>query len=289
MNINLSGNTLQLNEFDIKTLFYDDDGTFINPRIALIGASGTGKSWIIKEIFYNMRNDIGCGIVIAPTDKMNKFYDDFIPSSFIHHEFKQEIIPKILTRQKKIIEKNEKRIQQGKKEIDTRAFLIMDDCMASKHLWLKDPNILEIMNQGRHFKLSYILSMQYCLSIMPELRTQFNYIFMLGEDNAASRKKLHEHWCGVVPSFAMFESIFMQVTANYGCLVINNRIKSTDLTKKIFWFRSKKIPEFKIGIKNYLQYHEDNYDPNYLNKNKLFDVTTFTTNKKSNIIVKLIK
>ena len=288
MDISILGNTLQLNEFDIKSLFYDDEGVFINPRIAMIGASGSGKSWIIREIFFHMKNDIGCGVVIAPTDKMNKFYDNFIPSSFIYHEFKPEIIPNILTRQKKIIEKNEKRIIEGKQEIDTRAFLIMDDCMASKNLWLKDPNILEIMNQGRHFKLSYILSMQYCLSVMPELRTQFNYIFMLGEDNAASRKKLHEHWCGVVPSFAMFESIFMQVTSNYGCLVVNNRIKSTDLTKKIFWFRSKRVPDFKIGNPQFLKFHQSNYDINYLNKNKLFDVTSFTS-KKSNIIVKMIK
>ena len=289
MNINVLGNTLILNEFDIKSLFYDDNNTFINPRIAIIGASGTGKSWIIREIFYNMRNDIGCGIVIAPTDKMNKFYDDFIPSSYIYHEYSSEIIPKLLTRQKKIIEKNDSRIKIGKKEIDTRSFFIMDDCMASKHLWLKDPNILEIMNQGRHFKLSYILSMQYCLSIMPELRTQFNYIFILGEDNAASRKKLHDHWCGVIPSFSMFETIFMQTTANYGCLVVNNRIKSTDLTKKIFWFRAKEIPNFKIGSIEYKKYHDDNYDPNYLNKSKLFDITNYTTNKRSNLIVKLIK
>lgn len=288
MNINISGNTLQLQEFDINSLIYDEYGNFINPRICIIAPSNSGKSWIVRNIMYIMRNIPSC-VVIAPTDKMNKFYDDFVPSSYIYHEFKQDIIPKILNRQKKIIEKNEKRISEKKKIIDPRICFIMDDCMSSKHLWLKDTNITEILFQGRHYNLTFILTMQYCLGILPELRTQFNYVFLLGEDNAASRKKLYEHWCGVVPSYSMFENIFTQVTENYGCLVINNRIKNTDLTKKIFWYRANKTPLFKLGVSQYLNYHKKNYDPNYLNKPQLFDVTTMSCKKKSNIIVKLVK
>jgi hypothetical protein len=287
MNINIPGQTLILEEFKINTLIYDDNNEFINPRIVMIAPSGSGKSWIVRNILYEMQ-DIPCGTVIAPTDKMNKFYDDFIPSCYIHHEYKPDIIPKVLARQKKILEKNENRLLKRKKEIDPRAFLVMDDCMASKHLWLKDPNILEIMNQGRHFKLTFILTMQYCLGIQPELRTQFNYIFLLGEDNAASRKKIYEHWAGVFPKFELFEQVFLQVTNNYGCLVINNRIKTSDLTKKVFWFKAKKVSNFTIGIPEFLQFHEKRYDKNYQDKQQLFDVINYGNKKKSNVIVKLI-
>lgn len=287
MNINIPGQTLILEEFKINTLIYDDNNEFINPRIVMIAPSGSGKSWIVKNILHEMQ-DIPCGTVIAPTDKMNKFYDDFVPPCFIHHEYKHDIIPKVLARQKKILEKNENRLIKGKKEIDPRAFLVMDDCMASKHLWLKDPNILEIMNQGRHFKLTFILTMQYCLGIQPELRTQFNYIFLLGEDNAASRKKIYEHWAGVFPKFELFEKVFLQVTNNYGCLVINNRIKTSDLTKKVFWFKAKKISNFTIGIPEYLEFHKKRYDKHYQDKQQLFDVINYGNKKKSNVIVKLI-
>ena len=287
MNINIPGQTLMLEEFKINTLIYDDNNEFINPRIVMIAPSGSGKSWIVRNILNEMQ-DIPCGTIIAPTDKMNKFYDDFVPPCFIHHEYKHDIIPKVLARQKKILEKNESRLSKGKKEIDPRAFLVMDDCMASKHLWLKDPNILEIMNQGRHFKLTFILTMQYCLGIQPELRTQFNYIFLLGEDNAASRKKIYEHWAGVFPKFELFEQVFLQVTNNYGCLVINNRIKTSDLTKKVFWFKARKISNFTIGIPEYLKFHEKRYDKNYQDKQQLFDVINYGSKKKSNVIVKLI-
>jgi hypothetical protein len=288
MDIDIPGQTLKLEEFKINTLIKDENGEFINPRIVMIAPSGSGKSWIVRNILYEMK-DIPCGTVIAPTDKMNKFYDDFLPSSFIHHEYNQSIIPKILGRQKKILEKNERRMTEHKREVDPRAFLVMDDCMATKHLWVKDPNVLEIMNQGRHFKLTYILTMQYCLGIQPELRTQFNFVFLLGEDNAASRRKLHEHWAGVFPKFDLFEQVFLQVTSNYGCMVINNRIKTLDLTKKVFWFRAKKVPNFTLGIPQYIKYHEENYNPEHQKKEGLFDLINYGSKKKSNnVIVKLV-
>ena len=288
MDIDIPGQTLKLEEFDIKTLIKDTDGSYIHPRIVMIAPSGSGKSWIVRNILYEMR-DIPCGVVLAPTDKMNKFYDDFMPSSYIHHEFRQDIIPKILGRQSKILEKNEQREINHKKLIDPRTVFVMDDCMADKDKWIKDPKMLEIMNQGRHFKLTFILTMQYCLGIQPELRTQFNFVFLLGEDNAASRKKLHEHWAGVFPKFDLFEQVFLQVTSNYGCMVINNRIKTLDLTKKVFWFKAKKVPDFKLGIPQYLKYHEENYNPDYQKKEGLFDLINYGNKKKSNnIIVKLV-
>jgi len=288
MDVDIPGQTLKLDEFKVETLIKDDDGAYIHPRIVMIAPSGSGKSWIVRNILYEMK-DIPCGTVIAPTDKMNKFFDDFLPSAFIHHDYKPEIIPHILGRQKKILNKNEEREKKGKNALDPRTFLVMDDCMAAKHLWLKDPNILEIMNQGRHFKLTFILTMQYCLGIQPELRTQFNFIFLLGEDNAASRKKLWEHWAGVFPKFDLFEQVFLQVTSNYGCMVINNRIKTTDLSKKVFWFKAKKVPNFKIGSPAFLKFHEERYDPDYQNKQQLFDVLSYGSKKKSNIVVKMVR
>ena len=51
--------------------------------------------------------------------------------------------------------------------------------MSSKHLWLKDPSVLSIFNEGRHYQLTFILAMQYSLGIQPELRSNFDYVFLL--------------------------------------------------------------------------------------------------------------
>ena len=39
-------------------------------------------------------------------------------------------------------------------------------------------------------------------------------------------------------SFDVFNNVFTQITSDYGVMVINNRIHSTDITK-VFWYKAK--------------------------------------------------
>ena len=285
---NIGGQMLQLEQFDLKKLYINDAGEYVNPRIAMIAKSGSGKSWVIREILYYLsRTKIPCGTVIAPTDKMTKFFDDIVPPSFIHHEYKEDIIPRILHRQKVIIEKNTNRKKDGKKLLDPRAYLVMDDCMSSKHLWLKDPYVLSIFNEGRHYQLTFILAMQYAIGIQPELRNNFDFIFLLGEDTYSSRKKIYEHYAGIFPKFDIFDQVFNQVTDNYGCMVLDNRIRSTDIHKKVFWFKSKKTPEFIVGIPRALKFHEQNFDPNHDKKTPVMDLNSLMSKRKQIVRVKM--
>lgn len=287
-NYNIGGQVLQLEKFDLNKLVYTTEGKHVNPRIAMIAKSGSGKSWVIREILYYLsQTKIPAGTVIAPTDKMTKFFDEIVPPSFIHHEYNENIIPRILHRQKVIIEKNTNRKKDGKRLLDPRAFLVMDDCMSSKHLWLKDPNVLSIFNEGRHFQLTFILAMQYAIGIQPELRNNFDFIFLLGEDTYSSRKKIYEHYAGIFPRFDIFDQVFNQVTDNYGCMVLDNRIRSTDIHKKVFWFKSKETPDFTIGIPRALKFHALNFDPNHDKKTPLIDLAAMGSKRRQIVRVNM--
>ena len=285
MDVAFDGKVLQLNKFNMEWLVTDDDGNWMNPRIAIIAKSGSGKSWIIREILHHIR-DIPCGIVIAPTDKMNGFYNDFFPLSFIYHEYNENIIPKVLIRQRKILDKNKIRVKKLKKKIDPRSFLIMDDCMSSKHLWLKDPNILTVFNEGRHYHLTFILSMQYSLGIQPELRSNFDFVFLLGEDFINNRRKLYEHYAGMFPTRDIFDQVFLQITDNYGCMVINNRLRSSEIKNKVFWYKAKNRINFKVGTSDIYNFHKKKFDNNYNKKPQILDLTALAYKNKSHIIVK---
>ena len=126
--------------------------------------------------------------------------------------------------------------------------LIMDDCMSSKGSWVKETNIRIIFN-GRHHHLSFILTMQYSLGIPPEMRSNFDYIFLLAEDFTNNRKRLYEHYAGMFPDFASFNDAFTVLTEDFGCMVINNKIHTTDITEKVFWFKAKETPRFTMGSK----------------------------------------
>ena len=257
--------------------------------IAIIAKRGTGKSFLTREIMYIKRH-IACCIAISRTEKLNCFYGDFIPQSYIYSEYTSDILTKVYSRQSKMNEDNMIRKRKGREAKNDSLMLIMDDCMSSKGTWLKDPNIQELFFNGRHHHLSFILTMQYAMGIPPEYRSNFDYVFLLAEDNVANRKRLYDQYAGMFPSFDIFQQVFTDVTDNYGMLVINNKIHSKDITNKVFWYKAaKSIPEFTVGSKKYIKYHKTKYDPEWNKRLTTFDPSTLLKGKKNNIRVSVVK
>lgn len=279
---------LNFKKFDINNLLFNDKGDFANPKIVMLAKSCSGKSWLIRDIMYHMK-DIPCGSVVCPTEEVaeEKFYGNFVPESFIHYELNENILPLIFRRQEKMMDKNKKRKLKNEKPVDFRTFLIMDDCMADARNWVKDPITLKLFNQGRHYGITFILALQYIMAVSPSLRTNIDFIFLLREDNKNNRKKIYDNFCGdVFPDINCFNKIFTKLTENYSAMVINNRARGTLLTDKIFWYRAKYRDSFTLGIPSYLKFHEENFDPNYKEK-KRFNFANL--NRKSNFFINLIK
>jgi len=93
------------------------------------------------------------------------------------------------------------------------------------------------------------------------------------------------------PSFDIFQQVFSDITENYGCMVIDNRIHSKDLTKKIFWYKAKNTPNFTMGSKKYKKYHKQYYDNQWNKKLKTFNPDSLLTRKKNKckVIVEKVK
>ena len=81
-----------------------------------------------------------------------------------------------------------------------------------------------------------------------------------------------------------FDQVFNQVTDNYGCMVLDNRIRSTDIHKKVFWFKSRATPDFKVGIPQALKFHETHFDPEHDKKTPLVDLSSMMNSKRRHIV-----
>ena len=258
--------------------------------IAMIAKRATGKSFLTREIMFQKRN-IAAAIAISRTEKLNSFYSEFIPDSYIYSEYDSDILTRIYDRQSKINEDNKDRIKKNKRTKNDSIMLIMDDCMSSKGTWLKDPNILELFFNGRHHHLSFILTMQYSVGIPPEMRSNFDYIFLLAEDTISNRKRLYEHYAGMFPTFDIFQQVFSDITENYGIMVINNRVHSKNITDKVFWYRAKEVPTFKIGCNKYHKFHNSDYDDEWNKRIEVFNPESLICNKRGSmrVIVEKVK
>jgi len=278
--INYGATKLQIKRFDLTKMCE-------HATICMIAKRATGKSFLVKEIMYHKRN-IPTAIAISRTEKLNHFYTDFIPESYIYSEFSTEMLTRLFNRQSKIIADNEIRTKDKRQLKDGSVMLIMDDCLSSKG-WTKDSNILELFYNGRHSLISFILTLQYAVGIPPELRSNFDYIFLLAEDTITNRRKLYDHYAGMFPTFDIFQQVFTDLTDNYSVMVIDNRIHSKNLTDKVFWYKAKKVPKFQVGSKKFKKFHTTTYDEGWDKKIEVFDPFSLCKKKSIKLIVEKIK
>ena len=265
---------IQLKKFNIKEITHDKVVVFIGKR-------DTGKSFLCKDLLYH-HQDIPVGQVISGTEAANSFYGKIVPKVFIHEEFKPEIVSNMLKRQKMIIDE----INKGKNH-DPRAFLILDDCLYDQS-WTKDTNIRSMFMNGRHYKVLFIITMQFALGIPPNLRTNIDYVFILRENYVSNRKRLYEHYAGMFPNFEMFCQVMDQCTENYECLVINNNSKSNKLSDQVYWYKASSHPDFKVGGPKAWEYSEKNYieKNNNTNEETLANANSNKRNKDRYSVVK---
>ena len=136
-------------------------------------------------------------------------------------------------------------IKAGNRDIDPRVFLIFDDCLHD-NTWKKEKGMRSVFMNGRHFKIFFILTMQYVLGIPPNLRTNIDFTFILRENNQSNRRRLYEHYAGIFPSFPIFCAVLDQCTENYECLVIDNTTKSNRLEDQVYWYKAEERPNFRL-------------------------------------------
>ncbi|CAH6421609.1 VV A32-like packaging ATPase [uncultured virus] len=280
-NVEVDGSTVPIRPFLL-------DSMVPNPSICMIAKRGSGKSWVVRSLLKHFKHIPG-GIIIAPTDKMSAFYGKFFPDLFIHYEYNSNIIERLLGRQDKIIEKCKMKLKEGKK-VDPRAFLVMDDCLSSKGNWMRDQPIMEIFMNGRHYYIMYVLTMQFPLGITPELRCNFDYIFLLGEDFISNQKRIFDHYAGMFPDFPSFKQVFTDLTNDYGCMVISNRGARKNFFDKIFWYKADDGKIGSMGSKQFNDFNQNNYNKEWKNKTREFDLSKIAgENKKNKTKIKVEK
>jgi hypothetical protein len=229
---------LELKKFDPSKI--SDDSV-----IVAIAARNRGKSVCLKDILSH-HCSIPIGMVISPTEHANAFFQNFIPKILIHDEYSPELITKYVQRQQKISAKFKKEKKDfGYSSIDPRSFLVMDDAMYDKS-WVTDTNIRKIFMNGRHYKIMFLLTMQFPMGIPPALRTNIDYVFLFKENIKKNRERLYEHYAGMFPTLAIFEQVLDQVTQDYGCLVIDNRANGSKLEDQVFWYKADPNKKLKM-------------------------------------------
>lgn len=240
-----------------------------NPVIVIIGKRNTGKSVMLIQLLYHMQ-DIPMCVCISPTEEMNNNLRRFIPNKFIHYTYSPEVLSNFLKRQKLMTRRKNDAIRGRPgvdpryRHVDPRGILVMDDCLAEASEWKNDPSIRWLFMNGRHANAAVIMTLQYVKGILPALRSNVDYIFLMKETKRNQKRAIYDQFAGMFPTFSMFEQVFNQMTRDYGCMMIDNTTQSDKVNEQVFYSKANLYKEgmFRTCYDEYWVNNDDYLDAN---------------------------
>jgi len=212
----------------------------------------TGKSTLITSLLYHKKNIIPVAVAMSGTEDSNRTFSQFMPSLFIHNSYQESKINDFITRQKYA-----KRYLQNPWGV-----LILDDCTDDPKVFQK-PLQQSIFKCGRHWKMLYIVSLQYAMDIKPVIRSNVDGVFILREPSLVTRRKIWENYASIIPTFDLFCQIMDAVTQNYTALYIDNSSKSNIWTECVFWYKPPIVGKWRFGAKEFWKFHKENFNSQY--------------------------
>jgi len=223
-------------------------------KIVIIGKPGTGKTTLIADLLYSKKHIFPVGIAMSGTEDSNGFYRRIFPSLFVYNTYSKTVIENFVKRQK--LAKSYLSNPWG--------VIIIDDCTDEPAIF-RDPLQVGMYKRGRHWKMWYILSLQYGMDIRPNIRTNIDGIFILREPNLRNRRVMYENYTSIIPDFTLFCQILDQITDDFTALYIHNATRVNDWKECVFWYKARKIPDsFKFGCSDFWEFHEARFEPSYV-------------------------
>jgi hypothetical protein len=184
--------------------------------VLIIGKRATGKTSLALNFVQNLK----LGTVITDYKLGCETYNSKKPTASVHDTNKIKSYDDIF--------------------ISTDEFTIFD--IGNMRDIISDKYVKNMIMNHNHKQLS-ICALTHLLDIPPVLRSQFDYVFILSENNMGCRKKLYEQYINIKSfSFDDFcrtmDDVFSE---DYQCLVINNTIKSDKLEDILFRYKCELV------------------------------------------------
>ena len=207
--------------------------------IIFLGRRKSGKTVGIFTLLHKFKDVFKSGLVFCGSIATAMEYRKIIPGSFIYDTVDPKVIKKFIARQ-------ERAIQRGNVE---NTFILLDDCgFDSKQM--NNKAIRSLFQNGRHYKICTIISLQYCLSIGPSLRSNCDFLFACREKSITYRAKLFEHFNICFRNTEEFDECYRACTTNYEIFVMANALPtSSDRPEDnvFYWKAQYPVPRFKIN------------------------------------------
>lgn len=221
----------------------------------ITGKRRSGKSVLIEDIMYNMRYDIDIPIAFVGSHDTAEDYAKHMPRTHIHVsvEFDIGILENLLSLCKVLDKTYKATAVPGApkyEQVQRRVVVFIDDMMADKS-WTKDPKVNEIILNGRHMGIDFIVSTQYIMHAPQEHKSQADYTFVFNDDSPEVLKRLYEGllkgYRNLFDNRGDFDVKFPAMTSDYNVLVIDRSTTSKHGGQVRIYKANYNLGPFTIG------------------------------------------
>ncbi len=263
---------IKVKEFDIHQIPPNVVSDYSGVKIVVIGKAGTGKSTLVQSIIASKMHLAPVIQIYNGTEDSSGFYGNQCAPILIHDKLDYDAMAQFAQRQKYAI----------KYLSNPWAIQVIDDC-ADDPSQLRHPLIQSYYKNGRHWKMIHIMCLQYSLDIIPGIRSNIDYTFILRENGFENRKKLYKNYVPNLVTFEEFCALMDACTEDYSALVIKNQGVSNKSEDCIFYYKADPFAlssSWKYGHPTTWIYNDERYNPDFVPN--LLTTEISTKKKKGN-------
>ena len=217
--------------------------------ISVIGKRNTGKSKIIMNLLYKLREKVDFCICMTPTTDSAEAFATCMPRQCIYDKgLDLDVIERLMDLQSD-------HAARGKRVFNV--MLVLDDVSWNAAAFKRPaPTLARLYRNGRHLKITVACVLQDAMDYNVGLRGQCDAIFLLRETSLQMRKRLHSCWFGIL-SWQEFQCVLDAVTENYGALCLLNTVQKNTPSECLFWWRANpSVPPFRLVNSVFYKYAE---------------------------------
>lgn len=231
--------SVQLKMFDPRSLK-------AHSTILIFGPRKSGKSVLMKDLLYNMNKNkdtaFDMGFFLCGSKEAREDLKDIIPSN-LNLDFS---IEKWITNWT-VVKKLEERLIAEDSRKGYNCLIGLDDCTYDKRL-MKGKEFRELAMNGRHYKVTPIICMQYCMDMGPDIRGNIDFIFVTKQTKPDVIMKIYKYFFGSFGTFDKFRKVLDVCTNNYEVLVLDCTVRHSNRVEDCVYFYKAQhpLPPFKL-------------------------------------------
>jgi len=191
------------------------------PVVAIIGRRNSGKTTLMSDL---INKTCIPSVIMAGTEHRNDFFAENTNVTEIYNGYDEKALDDLINTQKKYRTSSLQKVG-----------IVLDDC-AYTSVFLKTDSLKSIFLNGRHWGISLMFGMQYCMSMSSIIESNIDYVFCFNDSIVDNQKRLYDKFGSkYFENFSDFQETFTQLTKDHGCMVIS--LNSTKIEDAVFYYK----------------------------------------------------